>query len=94
MLLKVKLCTTQATQSVVLQRVWVAMALNGVSGGGTYPKLAGQHAAYTVKQLKDYKAGKDRPNAIMGAFAGMMTEEDMINVAVLFRKANTWFGYR
>ena len=24
---------------------------NGVSGGGTYPKLAGQHAAYTVKQL-------------------------------------------
>jgi cytochrome c553 len=29
---------------------------NGVSGGGTYPKLAGQHAAYTVKQLKDYKA--------------------------------------
>ena len=59
---------------------------NGVSGGGTYPKLAGQHAAYTVKQLKDYKAGKDRPNAIMAAFAGMMTEQDMINVAAYLEK--------
>jgi cytochrome c553 len=58
---------------------------NGVSGGGTYPKLAGQHAAYTVKQLKDYKAGKERPNAIMAAFAGMMTEQDMINVAAYLK---------
>ncbi len=66
--------------SVVLQRVWA------------YPKLAGQHAAYTVKQLKDYKAGKDRPNAIMAAFAGMMTEEDMINVAAYLEKQTPGLG--
>jgi cytochrome c553 len=65
---------------------------NGVSGGGTYPKLAGQHASYTVKQLKDYKAGKDRPNAIMTAFAGMMTEQDMINVAAYLEKQTPGLG--
>jgi cytochrome c553 len=59
---------------------------NGVSGGGAYPKLAGQHAAYTVKQLKDYKAGKDRPNAVMSAFASMLTDEDMLNVAAYLEK--------
>ena len=59
---------------------------NGVSGGGAYPKLAGQHAAYTVKQLKDYKAGKDRPNAVMSAFASMLTDEDMLNLAAYLEK--------
>ena len=47
---------------------------NGVSGGGAYPKLAGQHAAYIVKQLKDYKGGKERPNAVMSAFAGLLRD--------------------
>jgi cytochrome c553 len=45
-----------------------------------------------VKQLKDYKAGKDRPNAIMAAFAGMMTEEDMINVAAYLEKQTPGLG--
>jgi len=66
--------------------------VNGVSGGGSYPKLAGQHAGYTVKQLKDYKAGKDRPNAVMAAFAGMMTEQDMINVAAYLEKQTPGLG--
>ena len=58
----------------------------------SYPKLAGQHASYIVKQLKDYKAGKDRPNAIMAAFAGMMTEQDMINVAAYLEKQTPGLG--
>ena len=65
---------------------------NGVSGGGAYPKLAGQHAVYIVKQLKDYKAGKERPNAVMGAFAGLLTDEDMANVAVYLEKQTPGLG--
>jgi cytochrome c553 len=65
---------------------------NGVSGGGAYPKLAGQHGAYIVKQLKDYKAGKDRPNPVMGAFAGLLTDEDMANVAVYLEKQTPGLG--
>jgi len=59
---------------------------NGNSGAAAYPKLAGQHASYVVKQLKDYKAGKDRPNAIMGAFAGLLSDEDMANLGAYLEK--------
>jgi cbb3-type cytochrome c oxidase subunit III len=65
---------------------------NGVSGGGAYPKLAGQHASYIVKQLKDYKAGKDRANAVMSAFAGSLSDEDMANVAAYVSKQTPGLG--
>ena len=65
---------------------------NGVSGGGAYPKLAGQHASYVVKQLKDYKAGKDRANAVMSAFAGLLSDEDMANVAAYVSKQTPGLG--
>ena len=65
---------------------------NGVSGGGAYPKLAGQHASYIVKQLKDYKAGKDRVNAVMSAFAGLLSDEDMVNVAAYLSKQTPGLG--
>lgn len=65
---------------------------NGVSGGGAYPKLAGQHASYIVKQLKDYKAAKERPNAVMSAFAGLLSDEDMANVAAYVSKQTPGLG--
>ena len=65
---------------------------NGVSGGGAYPKLAGQHASYIVKQLKDYKSGKERPNAVMSAFAGLLSDEDMANVAAYVSKQTPGLG--
>ena len=58
---------------------------NGVSGGGAYPKLAGQHASYVVKQLKDYKAGKDRANPVMSGFAGLLSDEDMANGLLMYQ---------
>ena len=48
--------------------------------------------SYVVKQLKDYKAGKERPNAVMGAFAGLLTDEDMANVAVYLEKQTPGLG--
>ena len=57
-----------------------------------YPKLAGQHAAYIVKQLKDYKGAKDRPNAIMGAFAGLLSDEDMANLGAYLEKQTPGTG--
>lgn len=44
------------------------------------PKLAQQHPEYLVKQLQDFKSGK-RANPIMVAFAGMLSDADMKNVA-------------
>jgi cytochrome c553 len=65
---------------------------NGVSGGGAYPKLAGQHAAYIVKQLKDYKGGKERANAVMSAFAGLLSDEDMQNIGAYLEKQTPGLG--
>ena len=65
---------------------------NGVSGGGAYPKLAGQHATYIVKQLKDYKVGKERANAVMSAFAGLLSDEDMQNIGAYLEKQTPGLG--
>jgi cytochrome c553 len=45
-----------------------------------YPKLAGQHAAYLVKQLSEFKSGK-RANAVMAGFAGALSPLDMQHIA-------------
>jgi cbb3-type cytochrome c oxidase subunit III len=66
--------------------------VGGVSGGSAYPKLAGQHAQYIVKQLKDYKAAKDRANAVMSGFAALLTDEDMVNVAAYVEKQTPGLG--
>lgn len=55
----------------------------GKSTNPTYPRLAGQHARYIVKQLKAFKAGT-RKDPIMNGMASTLTPEDMENVAAFF----------
>ncbi|HKT99687.1 MAG TPA: c-type cytochrome [Paraburkholderia sp.] len=71
---------------------------DGNSSGGAYPKLAGQHAEYLVKQLKDFKpqpGGKPpaRNNPIMVGFASALSDQDMINVAAWFSSQTPKPGY-
>jgi cytochrome c553 len=47
------------------------------------PILAGQHPDYLAKALKDYKSGK-RKNPVMSTFAGMLSEQDIENLAAWF----------
>jgi cytochrome c553 len=47
------------------------------------PVLAGQHADYLVKALKDYKTGK-RNNAIMKGFAATLSNQDIEDLAAWF----------
>ena len=49
----------------------------------TYPKLAGQHAEYLAKALRDYKSG-ERQNAIMAGFAGGLSDEDIDDLSAYF----------
>jgi cytochrome c553 len=57
----------------------------GQSAVGTWPKLSAQHAAYTTKQLKNFKEGS-RANAIMMAMSVTLTEEDMQNISAYLVK--------
>ena len=56
---------------------------DGNSVNPEWPKLAGQHAAYLVKQLTNFKAG-DRNNAMMAPMAAPLSEQDMADIAAYF----------
>ena len=56
---------------------------DGTRGTPANPILQGQHAEYLAKQLKEFKAGT-RANAIMAGMAGVLSEDDMKNVAAFY----------
>jgi cytochrome c553 len=60
---------------------------DGNSLSPTWPSLAGQHATYIYKQLKDFKEGR-RSNPTMIGMAAMLSDEDMRNVAAYYESQN------
>ena len=64
----------------------ICSACHGVDGNSTdvnNPRLAGQHADYLAKALRDYKSG-ERNNAIMKGFAAALSKKDIENLAEYF----------
>ncbi len=65
----------------------VCAACHGADGNGSanplFPKLAGQHPRYIVKQLRDFKSGA-RKNDTMAPMAASLNDQDMENVAAYF----------
>ncbi len=55
----------------------------GVSAVPTYPNLAGQKAAYVVKQLKAFKDGS-RKDPTMNAMSQPLNDADMANIAAYY----------
>jgi len=57
----------------------------GISSNPLWPNLAGQHAAYTVKQLKAFKSG-ERKDPVMSPMAMPLSDQDMENLAAYFEQ--------
>ena len=57
---------------------------DGNSVVDTFPKLAGQHAQYLVKQLNDYKSGARKDDTMTGMAFTLATDADVENVAAFF----------
>lgn len=63
--------------------VSACMACHGPTGAGNpaakYPLLSGQHAAYTIKALKDFRSGnrKNDPGKMMQNVAARMTDAEI-----------------
>jgi len=57
--------------------------MDGNSSDAQYPKLAGQHEAYIVRQLTRFKAGQ-RQNPIMMGMAAPLSEQDMHDLGAYF----------
>ncbi len=58
-------------------------AADGNSVMTANPKLAGQHAEYITKQLKNFKAGT-RANPVMGPMANTLSDDDVANLSAYF----------
>ncbi|MFM4944966.1 cytochrome c [Aeromonas bivalvium] len=64
----------------------VCAACHGVDGRAQipqYPHLAGQNAAYLLKQMSAFKEGS-RQEPLMAPFMAMLTEADMENLAAYY----------
>lgn len=63
-------------------------AADGNSQLSANPKIAGQHADYLFKQLREFKSWDGKPavrdNAVMGAMVAGLDEADMKGLAVYF----------
>lgn len=64
----------------------LCLACHGADGNSIniiWPRLAGQHAAYIAKQLRDFKAGK-RTDPTMQGMVAALTDEDIVNIAAYY----------
>lgn len=56
---------------------------DGNSANAEWPKLAGQHASYIMKQLNEFKAGA-RKNDLMSPMATPLNDQDIQDLAAYF----------
>lgn len=64
----------------------VCAACHGSDGNSItaeWPSLAGQHAAYVIRQLRAFQSG-EREDVLMSSFAASLTEEDMRDLAAYY----------
>lgn len=85
-------------QAAVAQVCAACHGADGNSASDAYPKLAGQHAEYLVKQLRDFKtqAGTAQParsNPIMAGMAGTLSNQQIVDVAAYFASQTPKPGY-
>lgn len=69
----------------------VCAACHGTDGNSlsdAFPKLAGQHESYIVKQLMDFQQG-NRQNALMAPMVANLSEQDMADLGAYFASQKT-----
>ena len=65
----------------------------GNSVNPEWPKLAGQHARYTAKQIHDFKAGKTRSNALMAPMIAGLSDQDVEDIAAYYASRTSTGGF-
>ena len=75
------------------RKTTMCQGCHGISGYKTafpevyhVPRLGGQHAAYIVKALQEYKAG-NRSHPSMRAIAATLSDKDMADLAAYYSAA-------
>ena len=74
----------------------ICAACHGADGNSTnplWPKLAGQHAKYIAKQVRDIKAGITRTSAVMAPMVGNLSDQDIDDIAAYFATQSRTGGF-
>ena len=58
----------------------------GISINPVWPSLAGQHAPYLIKELRDFKLKKGRDDPTMTPMSINLSEQDMADLAIFYAK--------
>jgi cytochrome c553 len=64
---------------------------DGNSVTGAWPRLAGQHASYIVRQLHAFQDG-DRQEVTMSGFAKQLSDQDMLDLAAYYESQTPTLG--
>lgn len=66
---------------------------DGNSANPEWPKIAGQHAQYTEKQILELKDGEVRENALMSGIIAGLSEQDIKNLSAYFATQSMSGGF-
>lgn len=80
------LASTAMTAQAAPAKAATCVGCHGADGNSVvpnFPKIAGQHAAYLEKQLKDFRDGF-RKDATMEPFAKGLTDEEIKELAAFY----------
>jgi len=73
----------ERVKELITERCSLCHGARGDAASGTFPRLAAQHPAYIVKQLRDFRDGRRRGTA-MNEMAKDLGEEEIAGLAVHF----------
>lgn len=73
----------ERVKELIAERCSLCHGNKGESASEMYPRLAAQHPAYVVKQLRDFR-DRRRAGTVMNEMAKDLTEEDIAGLAVHF----------
>ena len=65
----------------------------GNSVNPLWPKLAGQHAGYTAKQIHDFKAGETRSDAVMAPMIAGLSDQDIEDISAYYAAQTSTGGF-
>jgi cytochrome c553 len=74
----------------------LCVACHGPAGNSVnpeWPKLAGQHARYTAKQIRDFMAGVTRGNELMAPMIAGLSEQDIEDIAAYYAEQPSTGGF-
>ena len=74
----------------------LCIACHGPAGNSVnpeWPKLAGQHAKYTAKQIRDFMASATRSNALMAPMIAGLSDQDIEDIAAYYAAQESSGGF-